>query len=87
MKEGEVAKTNANPIVIGDATRGNATHNDFAGKYNPSYALMKSIDGCVFAKYVGTSYEDDYHYAIWVPKTLVTNKRGPIPKWVSKSKT
>ena len=87
VKEGELGKKNAEPIVGGKATRGNATHNDFAGKYNPSYVLMKSIDGCVFAKYVGTSYGDDYHYAIWVPKTLVTNKRGPIPKWVPKSKT
>ena len=87
VKEGELTKTNANPVVIGDATRGNATHNDFAGKYNPSYVLMKSRNGCVFAKYVGTSYGNDYHYAIWVPKTLVTNKRGPIPKWVPKSKT
>ena len=54
------------------------THNNFAGKYNPSYILMKARDGNVYAKYVGTSYGDDYHWAIWVPKTLVTNKTGPI---------
>jgi len=87
VKEGELGKKNVEPIVGGKATRGNATHNDFAGKYNPSYVLMKSRNGYVFAKYVGTSYGDDYHYAIWVPKTLVTNKRGPIPKWVPKAKT
>ena len=87
VKEGELVKEKAKSIVGSDATRGNATHNDFAGKYNPSYVLMKSRNGYVFAKYVGTSYGDDYHYAIWVPKTLVTNKRGPIPKWVPKSKT
>ena len=58
-----------------------------AGKYNPSYVLMKSKDGYVYAKYVGITYGDDYHYAIWVPKTLVTNKRGPIPKWVPTTKT
>ena len=56
-------------------------HNNFAGKYNPSYVLMKARDGHVYAKYVGTSYSYDYHWAIWVPKTLVTNKRGPIQKW------
>ena len=27
-------------------------HNDFAGKYNPSYVLLKSNDGHVYAKYV-----------------------------------
>ena len=87
VKEGELAKANDNSIGSGNVTRGNATHNNFAGKYNPSYVLLKSTNGCVFAKYVGSSYGDDYHYAIWVPKTLVTNKRGPIPKWVPKSKT
>ena len=86
-KNAKPAQAKETTIASGDATRGNATHNDFAGKYNPSYVLMKSIDGCVFAKYVGTSYGDDYHYAIWVPKTLVTNKRGPISQWVPKTKT
>jgi hypothetical protein len=86
-KNTKPAQAKETTIASGDATRGNATHNDFAGKYNPSYVLMKSIDGCVFAKYVGTSYGDDYHYAIWVPKTLVTNKRGPISQWVPKTKT
>jgi len=50
VKEGELAKEKeTNTIVGGDATRGNATHNDFAGKYNPSYVLMKSRDGNVYA--------------------------------------
>ena len=62
-------------------------HNNFAGKYNLSYVLMEARDGHVYAKYVGTSYGDDYHWAIWVPKTLVTNKRGPIQKWGPKTKT
>ena len=86
-KNAKPAQVKETTIASGDATRGNATHNDFAGKYNPSYVLMKSRNGCVFSKYVGTSYGNDYHYAIWVPKSLVTNKRGPIPKWVTKSKT
>ena len=62
------------------------THNNFAGKYNPSYVLMNSYDGHVYAKYVGTSYGDDYVWSIWVPKTLVANKRGPIEKWGPKTK-
>ena len=45
-----------------------------------------TYDGSVYAKYVGTSYGDDYHWSIWVPKTLVANKRGPIEKWVPKDK-
>ena len=87
VKEGEPTRKKEEPIVGGKAIRSNATHNDFAGKYNPSYVLMKSKDGYVYAKYVGTTYGNDYHYAIWVPKSLVTNKRGPIPKWVPKTKT
>ena len=47
-----------------------SSHNNFAGKYNPSYVLLKSNDGHVYAKYVGTTYGSDYHLAIWVPKTL-----------------
>jgi hypothetical protein len=88
VKEGELAKEKETNTVVGsEVTRDLPTHNDFAGKYNPSYVLMKSKDGHVYAKYVGTSYGDDYHWTIWVPKTLVTNKKGPIEKWVPKSKS
>ena len=41
-----------------------SSHNNFAGKYNPSYVLLKSNDGHVYAKYVGTSYGSDYHVSI-----------------------
>ena len=83
VKEGEVIKEKEpNTIVGGETSRGSTTHNDFVRKYNPSYVLMKSRDGHVYAKYVGTSYGDDYHWTIWVPKTLVGNKRGPIQGWV-----
>lgn len=86
VKEGELAKENeSNKVVDGDATRSMLTHKNFADKYNPSYVLLK-YNGYVYAKYVGTSYGDDYHYAIWVSKTLVTNKREPIQKWVPKNK-
>ena len=64
-------------MIKSSVTSGTPTHNNFAGKYNPSYVLLKSNDGHVYARYVGTSYCDDYHHAIWVPKTLVTNKKGP----------
>jgi hypothetical protein len=59
--------------------------NNFAGKYNPHYVLLKDYYGDVYAKYIGPC--DGYiEYAIWVPKILVTNKRGPIQKWRPKSK-
>ena len=35
VKEWEPAKKKEEPIVGGKVTRGNATHNDFVGKYNP----------------------------------------------------
>jgi hypothetical protein len=72
---------------VAQVNEAGTSHNNFAGKYNPSYVLMNSYDGHVYAKYVGTSYGDDYHWSIWVPKTLVANKRGPIEKWVPKVKT
>ena len=71
---------------VAQVNEASTSHNNFVGKYNPSYVLMKSYDGSVYAKYVGTSCGDDYHWSIWVPKTLVANKRGPIEKWVPKSK-
>jgi hypothetical protein len=61
------------------------THNDFAGKYNPSYVLCRDYNGHVYAKYVGP-YDGYIEWAIWVPKILVTNAKGPIQKWVPKSK-
>jgi hypothetical protein len=61
------------------------THNDFVGKYNPHYVLLRDYYGDVYAKYVGP-YDGYIEYAIWVPKILVTNKRGPIQKWGPKSK-
>jgi hypothetical protein len=49
------------------------THNDFAGKYNPHYVLLRDYYGDVYAKYVGP-YDGYIECAIWVPKILVTNK-------------
>jgi hypothetical protein len=46
--------------VVGNATRGNPTHINFSGKYNPSYLLVKSKDGEVYAKYVG--HRNGYAY-------------------------
>jgi hypothetical protein len=62
-----------------------ATHNNFARKYNPHYVLLRDYYGDAYAKYVGP-YDGYIEYAIWVPKILVTNKRGPIQKWGPKSK-
>ena len=52
----------------------------------PSYVLRKTKDGEVYAKFVGPRNAFRF-YAIWVPKTLVTNLRGPIAKWVPLTKS
>jgi hypothetical protein len=52
---------------------------NFAGKYNPHYVLCRDYYGNVYAKYVGP-YDGYIEWTIWVPKVLVTNKRGPIKK-------
>jgi hypothetical protein len=72
--------------VVGNAKRAMPNQNNFAGKYNPSYVLCCAYNGHVYAKFVGSPNEYVAWY-IWVPKTFVTNKRGPIEKWVPKSKT
>jgi hypothetical protein len=72
--------------VVGNAKRAMPNHNNFAGKYNPSYVLCHAYDGHIFAKFVGSPNEY-IAWSIWVPKTLVTNKREPIEKWGPKNKT
>ena len=76
VKEGELAndEDEFDALAKSIAPKDTYSHNNFVRKYNPSYVLLKSNDGHVYAKYVGTSYGSDYHFAIWVPKTLVTNK-------------
>ena len=73
------------PITSGNATRGKTTRSDFAGHNNPNYILYVAYYGDVYAKYVGP-YDGYIDYSIWVPKTLVANQKGPIVKWVPKSK-
>ena len=49
--------------------------------------LFRSVDyyGDIYAKFVGPR-NVPIARSIWVPKTLVANKRGPIAKWGPKSK-
>ena len=54
-------------------------------KSNPHYILYVDYYGDVYAKFVGPINVSIAH-SIWVPKTLVANKRGPIGKGVHKSK-
>ncbi|KAK1616241.1 hypothetical protein QYE76_021758 [Lolium multiflorum] len=70
-------------IVInnGEASKGKTINDDGAGFANPHYVLFKDYYGDVYAKYVGP-YDGYVAWSIWVPKTLVINKRGPIEKWV-----
>ena len=56
-----------------------------AGDFNPSYVLCRATDGHVYAKFVGSLHEY-IEWSIWVPKTLVTNIKGPITKWLPKTK-
>jgi len=84
-KKAKPAQAKKNTIVGGNATRGKATRDDFAGKNNPNYALFRDNYGDVYAQYVGP-YDGYIAWSIWVPKTLVANMRGPIEKWVPKSK-
>jgi hypothetical protein len=84
-KKAMPAQAKKDPIVGGDATRGKATHDDHAGIANPHYVLFCDYYGDVYAKYVGPN--DGYvAWSIWVPKTLVANKKGPVEKWGPETK-
>jgi hypothetical protein len=85
-KKAKPAQAKEKNVVGGDVTRDNTTHNNFAGKYNPHYVLFRDYYGDVYAKYVGP-YDGYIAWSIWVPKTLVTNKKGLIAKWGPKTKT
>ena len=49
------------------------------------HVLSRASDGHVYAKFVCSPYEY-IEWSIWVPKTLVTNIKGPITQWVPKTK-
>jgi hypothetical protein len=86
VKEGEGAPNNKkNEAMGGNVNRGKTTHPNKADDFNPSYVLCRASDGHVYAKFVGSSYEY-IEWSIWVPKTLVTNMKGPIKEWVPKTK-
>jgi hypothetical protein len=74
-----------NTEVGGNAKKGKTVPINKAGDFNPSYVLCRASDGYVYAKFVGSYYEY-IEWSIWVPKTLVTNLKGPIQEWVPKSK-
>lgn len=69
----------------GNAMKGNTPLPNTADDFNPSYVLCRANDGNVFAKFAG-SYDEYIAWSIWVPKTLVTDMRGPIKEWIPKSK-
>ena len=73
-------------VVSGKATRGMHTLKKPKDFMPPSYVLRKMKDGEVYAKFVGPQNVFRF-YAIWVPKTLVTNLRGPTSKWVPLTKS
>ena len=58
VKEGELANDEDEFDILAKsiAPKKTSSHNNFAGKYNPSYVLLKSNDGHVYAKYVGSSH-------------------------------
>ena len=86
-KKREIPAQEKTKTVIGGnkASKGKATTNDHAGSNNPNYVLFKNGYGNICARYVGP-YDGYIAWSIWVPKTLVANSKGPIAKWVPKTK-
>ena len=86
VKQGESTHKKMKNKEGGDnAKKGKTTSTNKVIYINPSYVLCRTSDGHVYAKFVGSYYEY-IEWAIWVPKTLVYNIKGPIQEWVPKSK-
>ncbi|KAI4980180.1 hypothetical protein ZWY2020_020665 [Hordeum vulgare] len=86
VKEGEgTQEVNRNKVDDGNVKKGKTIPTNIAGKLNSSYVLCRASDGHVYARFVGSYYES-IEWAIWVPKTLVSNVKGPIKTWVPKTK-
>ena len=85
-KNEKPAQAKNKKVIGGDkAPKGKVTKDDRAGLDNPHYVLFTDYYGDVYARYVGP-YDGYVAWLIWVPKTLVTNMRAPIEKWVPKTK-
>ena len=80
-KKTNPAQAKKTPIESGVVIRDNTPRSDFAGTNNPHHTLYVDYYGDVYAKYVGP-YDGDVSWSIWVPRTLVTNKRGLCFRWV-----
>ena len=85
MKDARPAQTKKSNISSGGATRGKTTRDDFAGNDKPHYIFYVDYYGAVYAKFVGPR-DVSIARSIWVPKTLFAKKRGPIRKWVPRTK-
>ncbi len=83
--EGASKEKKKNNVKGSNAKKGNTPLPNKAGDFNPSYVLCRARDGYLYAKFVGSPYEY-IEWSIWVPKTLVTNIKGPITKCVPKTK-
>ena len=68
-----------------NVTKDKTNNIGFAGSHNPNYELFCDNYGDIYAYYVGP-FDEYIAWSIWVPKTLVTNMKGPIEKWVPKTK-
>ena len=85
MKDARTAQTKKTNISSGGATKGKTTRDDFAGKGKPHYILYVDYYGDVYANFFGPR-DVSIACSIQVLKTLVSNKRGPITKWVPETK-
>jgi hypothetical protein len=72
---------NKGKLVIGECSKKNDVSFNIV---NSCYILKKNIDGNIIAKFVGNPKTCVRKNAIWVPKVLVTNIRGPKQVWVPK---
>ena len=95
VNEGEKAKDKGKAAMIQAGKSGPSrpetlvpqageSNSDNASSFNPLYVLCRNYYGDVCAKYVGP-YDGYIEWSIWVPKTLVTNMRGPMKTWGPKN--
>ena len=85
VREGHKEVDKCKKVVVEESVYKENSNQLSAGKANPSYVLCKDTRGDVYAKFIGPRNAFRW-YSIWVPKSLVSNAKEPISKWVPKSK-
>ena len=84
-KQEKIKTTNTSSHAHHFSANASFSNHKLFHEFDASYVLMKNAYGKIIAKYVGPRNTKP-KTCVWVPKSLVTNVRGPNQIWVPKNK-